>query len=123
MADVRIDTTINSVLSNDILTYKFQASADSRVARGHLLAYSLTRLLAYLLTYSLTHLLTYPGMIGLLCDGLYNQTTETILNLSSDDVILKCGLTNLLPPVRTLPHLLTYLLTYLLTHTYSVRVD
>jgi len=64
MADVRVDTTINSVLSNDIITYKFQASADSRVARGHLLAYSLTYLLTYLLThlltYSLTHLLTYP---------------------------------------------------------------
>jgi hypothetical protein len=59
MADVRIDTTINSVLSNDVLTYKFQASADSRVARGHLLAYSLTYLLTYLLTHLLTHLLTY----------------------------------------------------------------
>ncbi len=107
MADVRVDTTINSVLSNDILTYKFQASADSRVARGHLLTYLLTYLLTHLLTYLLSYLRTYPGMIGLLCDGLYNQTTETILKLSSDDVILKCGLTNLLPPVRTLPPLLT----------------
>lgn len=53
MADVRIDTTINNVLSNNVLTYKFQASADSRVARGHSLTHSLHQLFNHLLTYAL----------------------------------------------------------------------
>jgi len=43
MADVRIDTRINSILSNDVLTYNFQASADSRVARGLPTYHSLSR--------------------------------------------------------------------------------
>lgn len=43
-------------------------------------------------------------MIGLLCDGLHNQTTDAVLALSPADVILKCGLTDLLPPVRNPVH-------------------